>query len=142
MHIKIFYKDSDQTRISYNPKGDWIDLYSAQDIELFPNDFALIDLGIIVELPEGHEAHIAPRGSTFKNWGTIQTNHIGIVDESYCGPDDWWKYPVLATRHTIIAKGDKICQFRIVKKMERIPIIEVDEVVGESRGGFGSTGTK
>lgn len=141
--IKVFYKSADQTRLSYNPKGDWVDLYSAEDVVLAAGSFKLIDLGVVIQLPYNHEAHIVPRGSTFKTWGILQTNSMGIVDESYCGPDDWWKFPAYATKDTEIRKGDKICQFRAVEKMRRWQMTEIiDAPKGESRGGFGSSGTK
>ena len=103
-------------------------------------DFRLIPLGVAIQLPAGYEAHIVPRSSTFKNYGIIQTNSIGIIDESYCGDNDQWMMPVYATRETCINLNDRICQFRIVEKMPEINIIQTDILEGENRGGFGSTG--
>lgn len=139
--VKIKYHDKDIERIEKIPQGDWIDLRAAEDVELMFMDSALISLGISMKLPNGYEAYIAPRSSTFKKWGIIQTNSIGIVDESYCGTNDVWKMPVVALRDTKINKGDRICQFRIVKKMNPIDFIEVDKMEDEDRGGFGSTGS-
>lgn len=121
--------------------SDWIDLRAAEEVKMSPNQFKLIPLGVSMKLPEGYEAHIVPRSSTFKAWGIIQTNHMGVIDESYCGDDDQWMMPVLATRAVIIHKNDRICQFRIVKKQPKILFQEVDTLGEESRGGFGSTGT-
>ena len=121
--------------------SDWIDLRAAEEVKMSPNQFKLIPLGVSMKLPEGYEAHIVPRSSTFKNWGIIQTNHMGVIDESYCGDDDQWMMPVLATKAVIIHKNDRICQFRIVKKQPKILFQEVDTLGEESRGGFGSTGT-
>lgn len=121
--------------------SDWIDLRAAEEVKLSPNQFKLIPLGVSMKLPEGYEAHIVPRSSTFKTWGIIQTNHMGVIDESYCGDDDQWMMPVLASRAVIIHKNDRICQFRIVKKQPKILFQEVDSLGEESRGGFGSTGT-
>lgn len=121
--------------------SDWIDLRAAEEVKMSPNQFKLIPLGVSMKLPEGYEAHIVPRSSTFKTWGIIQTNHMGVIDESYCGDDDQWMMPVLATRAVIIHKNDRICQFRIVKKQPKILFQEVDTLGEESRGGFGSTGT-
>lgn len=121
--------------------SDWIDLRAAEEVKMSPNQFKLIPLGVSMKLPEGYEAHIVPRSSTFKTWGIIQTNHMGVIDESYCGDDDQWMMPVLATRAVIIHKNDRICQFRIVKKQPKIVFQEVDSLGEESRGGFGSTGT-
>lgn len=139
--ILIHYKYEDQPRITYHEKGDWIDLYAVEDVYFKEGDFKLIDLGVIIKLPSGYEAHIAPRSSTFKTWGILQTNSVGVVDESYCGPEDWWRFPALAMKETVVRKGDKICQFRIMRKMDKPNIIEVDSAVDRvSRGGFGSTG--
>lgn len=121
--------------------SDWIDLRAAEEVKMSPNQFKLIPLGVSMKLPEGYEAHIVPRSSTFKTWGIIQTNHMGVIDESYCGDDDQWMMPVLATRAVIIHKNDRICQFRIVKKQPKILFQKVDSLGKESRGGFGSTGT-
>lgn len=121
--------------------SDWIDLRAAEEVKMSPNQFKLIPLGVSMKLPEGYEAHIVPRSSTFKTWGIIQTNHMGVIDESYCGDDDQWMMPVLATRAVILHRNDRICQFRIVKKQPKILFQEVDTLGEESRGGFGSTGT-
>ncbi len=121
-------------------KSDWIDLRSAEEVSLKKGDFKLISLGVAMKLPDGYEAHIVPRSSTFKNFGIIQTNHHGIVDNSYCGDNDEWKMPVYAVRDTMIHVNDRICQFRIMKKQPSIIFCETDHLGGEDRGGFGSTG--
>lgn len=120
--------------------GDWIDLRSAEDIEMKAGDFHLISLGVSMQLPEGYEAHIVPRSSTYKHWGIIQANHMGVIDNSYCGDNDIWKFPAIAIRDTQIYKNDRICQFRIVKKQPEFEFEEVDYLENNDRGGFGSTG--
>lgn len=122
-------------------KGDWIDLRAAEDVELAAGESRCISLGVSMKLPEGYEALVIPRSSTFKHWGIIQTNHIGLIDNSYCGNDDVWMFPALATRDVLIEKNSRICQFRIQKKMDDMNFIPVDEMEDENRGGFGSTGT-
>ena len=121
-------------------KSDWIDLKAAQDYELKQFEHALINLGFALQLPNGYEAHIVPRSSTFKNFGILQTNSMGIIDNSYCGDEDYWKLPVIAMRDTVIKKGDRICQFRIMEKMSNIEVEIVKSLGNENRGGFGSTG--
>lgn len=138
--IKIKYH-ADIEPLVQKEGSDWIDLRAAEEVKLSPNQFKLIPLGVSMKLPEGYEAHIVPRSSTFKTWGIIQTNHMGVIDESYCGDDDQWMMPVLATKAVIIHRNDRICQFRIVKKQPKILFQEVDTLGEESRGGFGSTGT-
>lgn len=140
MEIKVRYHTEDIEKITPSSKGDWIDLRSAEDVDLWAGDFKIIPLGVSMKLPDGYEAHIVPRSSTFKNWGILQTNGMGIIDNSYSGDNDIWGIPVYATRNTSIKKGDRICQFRIVEKMQKPAIIEVDHLDGEDRGGFGSTG--
>lgn len=140
--------------------GDWIDLRAAENVFINEGEFALIPLGISMKLPEGYEAHIAPRSSTFKNYGIIQTNGIGVIDNSYSGTNDIWKMPVYCLKSntdtfygnefvyeyeikgTHIRKGDRICQFRIVKKQPDIEFEEVMFLDETDRGGFGSTGVK
>ena len=131
---------TDITPIEVNPKGDWVDLRAAEDVEMKAGEFRLISLGVSMKLPEGYEAHILPRSSTFKNWGIIQANHMGVVDNSYCGNNDIWKYPAIALRDTVIHKNDRICQFRIEEKQPKLRFMEVSQLSGEDRGGFGSSG--
>lgn len=140
--IKVQYLNENVTRLAKIEKGDWIDMYASADYEMKAGDFKLIHLGVAMQLPEGYEAHLVPRGSTFKKWGILQTNSIGIIDNSYCGPNDWWMMPAYAVRDTVIKAGDKICQFRIVKQQEAIDFVEGSLADNSDRGGFGSTGTK
>ena len=139
MKIKVKYH-TDILPIEMNEKGDWVDLRAAQDMKLRAGNIYYIPLGISVELPEGYEAHVAPRSSTFKNWGIIQTNSVGVIDNSYCGDNDIWMMPVDATRLAKIKKNDRICQFRIVEKQPHLEFETVDHLGNEDRGGFGSTG--
>lgn len=138
--IKYFPSYGNLDLIGKIDKGDWIDLKSTEYIELKKGDFALIPLGVAMQLPYGYEAHLAPRSSTFKNYGLIQTNSVGIIDRSYCGDNDEWKMPVYATRDTKIFAGDKICQFRIVKNQPNISFKIVNVLGNKDRNGFGSTG--
>ena len=121
-------------------KGDWIDLRVAEDVELKAGEFKLISLGVSMKLPEGYEAVIIPRSSTFKHWGILQTNHFGLIDNSYCGDNDVWMFPALATRDVLIEKNSRICQFRVQKKMDNIVFNTVDKLGDVDRGGFGSSG--
>jgi len=121
-------------------KGDWIDLRVAEDVELAAGESKCISLGVSMKLPAGYEAVIIPRSSTFKHWGIIQTNHFGLIDNSYCGDDDVWMFPALATRDVLIEKNSRICQFRIQKKMDKINFVPVEALGNENRGGFGSSG--
>lgn len=138
--IKIKYHNKKIDKIKKFANGDWIDLRAAETVELKAGEYKVISLGISIELPMGYEAHIVPRSSTFKNWGIIQSNQMGIIDNSYSGDDDIWGMPVLATRDTVIHKNDRICQFRIVEKQPEIIFEEVEKLDGQNRGGFGSTG--
>lgn len=140
MVIRIKYFDSEITPIEKIAKGDWIDLRAAEDVEMKAGDFRLIRLGVGMILPEGFEAHVAPRSSTFKNFGIIQTNSPGIIDNSYCGEEDEWRMPAYALRDTFIRKNERICQFRIVEKQPELSFETVEQLRDKSRGGFGSTG--
>lgn len=122
--------------------GDWVDLRAARNMELRAGDYKAIPLGVAMELPKGYEAIVAPRSSTFKNYGIMPANGIGIIDESYRGDDDQWYFPVFATRDTFIRKGDRICQFRIVKHQPAIGFRMVTRLKGKNRGGIGSTGRR
>lgn len=141
--IRIKYFTDKIERLTYiGGKSDWIDLRAAEDVVLKAGEFKLIPLGVAMELPKGYEAHIVPRSSTYKNFGIIQTNHMGVVDESYCGDNDQWFFPVYALRDTEIHVNDRICQFRIMEHQPAICFEEVQSLGHEDRGGHGSTGRK
>ncbi|MBB2182085.1 dUTP diphosphatase [Lachnospiraceae bacterium MD1] len=141
--IKIKYLNDQLERLEYiENKSDWIDLRAAETVTMKAGEFKLIPLGVAMQLPKGYEAHIVPRSSTFKNFGILQTNSTGIVDESYCGDNDQWYFPALAMRDTQINLNDRICQFRIVEHQPTIKFHEVDTLGNEDRGGIGSTGVQ
>ncbi len=141
MRIRIKYFTEEIERLTYiDGKSDWIDLRAAKEVALKAGEFALIPLGVAMELPEGYEAHIVPRSSTFKNFGIIQTNHMGVIDETYCGDNDQWFFPAYALRDTVIHVNDRICQFRIMEHQPAVVFEEAAALGNEDRGGHGSTG--
>lgn len=161
INIKIKYFEG-ATKLKKISVGDWIDVYSNEDVEINVGEMKTVRLGFAMELPEGYEAILAPRSSTFKKWGVIETNGIGIIDNSYNGDGDEWMMPLFCLKgtlpdiltiddeeiqttymtHTKISKGDKIGQFRIQKIQPKINFIEVESLGNKDRGGFGSTGSK
>ena len=141
MKIKIKYFSDEIEKLKFiEGKSDWIDLRAAERVELKNGEYKLIRLGVGMELPKGYEALVVPRSSTFKNFGVLQTNSMGVVDESYCGDNDEWKFPALAMRDTVIDVNDRICQFRIIKHQDALTFEEVKKLNEVDRGGFGSTG--
>lgn len=139
--INIKYLTDIIDKLTYiDGKSDWIDLRAAETVDMEPMEFKLIPLGIAMQLPAGYEAHVIPRSSTFKNFGIIQANSMGLIDESYCGDNDQWYFPAISLRKTTIRTNDRICQFRIMKHQPQIEFREVDNLNNESRGGIGSTG--
>ncbi len=139
--LKIKYHTDNMQKLDYIAgKSDWIDLRSAEDVTLKQGEFYLISLGVSIQLPQGYEAVIVPRSSTFHNFGIIQTNHMGVIDETYCGDNDVWRMPALAVRDTQIRVNDRICQFRIQKHQPQILFEEVQQLGNPDRGGIGSTG--
>ena len=156
--IPIRYLDGAKELV-INPKGNCIDVYAYEDMFIPYMGYAMINLGFAMQLPEGKIAKLYPRSSTFKTWGLIQTNHTGIIDESYCGNDDIWHLPVQCTMPkqvenvkinghkvtvagTWVKKDDKIAQFEIVDAMEMPTFKKVEDLGNYNRGGFGSTGEK
>lgn len=142
LNIDIVYHNPNMPKLEKVDNGDWIDLRASVGGVFKKGDFALIDLGVSMRLPEGYEAHIAPRSSTFKHWGIFQTNSVGVIDNSFSGTNDVWKMPCFFTRDTVIEPNDRICQFRIIKKMEPVSFTEVVKLDNTDRGGFGSSGRK
>ena len=170
MKIKIKYFDNAK-ELNIIEKGNWCDLYANKDMFIPEGEKMMIPLGVAMQLPEGYEAHVVPRSSTFKTWGIIQTNHMGVIDNSYCGDNDQWHFPaycligkdvkeeievitreidteVFYEQHKVrvngtwVHKGDKICQFRIMEIQPEIKFEKVEHLEGKDRGGFGSTGSK
>lgn len=137
--IKIKYLRDIQKIERFNV-GDWIDLRCAEDVEMKAGEFRMIPLGVAMELPHGFEALVAPRSSTFKKYGLLLANSIGIIDESYKGDNDEWNFLAYATKDIKVHKNERICQFRIIEHQPLIHLCEVDSLGNEDRGGFGSTG--
>lgn len=154
MKLRIKYL-KEANKLEKITKGNWIDVYAYEDIFVPEGGRAMVNLGFALELPKGWEGHLAPRSSTFKTWGIIQTNSVGVVDDTYIGNNDIWHMPVYClqgkdilndlykeVRGTWIKKGDKIGQFRIMEVMPSIEFEEVESFDNEDRGGFGTTGIK
>ena len=120
--------------------GDWIDLRCAEEVTMKAGEYRLIPLGVAMELPHGYEALVAPRSSTFKKYGILLANSIGIIDESYNGDNDEWNFIAYATKDTKVHKNERICQFRIIQHQPLIHLEEVDCLGNPDRGGIGSTG--
>lgn len=145
--IMVKYHNPDLTRITAYDKGDWIDLRSVEEVHMKAGEFRLISLGVSIKIPEMFEMWLAPRSSTFKKYGIIQPNSIGIIDNSYCGNNDIIKMPVYAVRDTVIPFNERIAQFRFIPRMKYtvkafrfgIKFKEVDDLGTEDRGGFGSS---
>lgn len=137
--IKVRYH-ADIYPLEKTEAGDWIDLRVAEDVEMKAGEYKLIPLGVSMQLPPGYEALVIPRSSTFKHWGILQTNSCGLIDNSYCGDDDIWYFPALATRDVLIEKNSRICQFRIQKKMKNVNFETVNTLNNMNRGGLGHSG--
>lgn len=143
INIKVKFRNKICQEFEYiDGKSDWIDLRAAQTVRFKPLEFKLIDLGFAMQLPSGYEAYVVPRSSTYKNFGIIQANSVGIIDNSYCGNDDYWMFPAIALKPTVVNEGDRICQFRISRKMDKVSFEKVNFLSNINRGGFGSTGIK
>lgn len=141
--IKVKYFSDDLPELCYvEGKSDWIDLCLAEEVKLQAGEYRLLPLGVAIALPEGYEAHLVPRSSTFQRYGILQANSMGIVDCSYRGDNDQWRMPAYATRDVTIEKHTRICQFRIVRNQPRLIFTRVEHLEGPDRGGFGSTGRK
>jgi dUTP pyrophosphatase len=139
VNIKIKYL-RDIEKLEILSCGDWIDLRAAEDVELYAGEYKMIPLGVAMELPLGYEALVAPRSSTFKKYGVLMANSIGIIDESYNGDNDEWHFPAYATRNTVIKKNERICQFRLIEHQPGVVFLEVNKLGNDDRGGIGSTG--
>lgn len=135
-----YYTDAIEELRYVDGKSDWVDLHAAEEVTLRAGEFRLIPLGVAIALPEGYEAHLVPRSSTFKNYGILQTNSMGVVDYTYRGDGDQWFMPAYATRDVTIEQNARICQFRIVEHQPQLQFVRVAHLAETDRGGFGSTG--
>lgn len=151
--IKVLYKEGNPYRMEVIAKGDWIDVYLPERATFLQGEYKLLELKFAAKLPAGYEAHVLPRSSTFGKHGIILGNSMGIIDNTYCGNDDTWKFPAYATRGTYIEAGTRIGQFRIQLSQKAtiwqrvrdlfcngVELVEVDELSDKARGGIGSTG--
>ena len=139
MEIKIKYLE-DILPIEIKDGSDWIDLRCAVRTELKAGEYKQIPLGVAIELPDGYEAHVVPRSSTFKKYGVLLANGVGIIDCSYCGDNDQWHFLAYPTRDAVIEKNERICQFRIIKNQPEFDLVTVDVLGNPDRNGIGSTG--
>ena len=135
--VKIKYFDKSLPELECH--GDWIDLYNKEEVSLKISEHKLIDLNVAIKLPKEYEAHILPRSSTFKNYGLLVANSMGMVDNAYCGDNDEWKLSVIGTKEVTIPKGSRIAQFRIIPS-QNVKLKTVENLGGIDRGGFGSSG--
>ena len=140
--IPIKVHDAELPVPEHKSWGDWVDLRAAETVEMKQGEFRIISLGVSMRLPNGYEANVVPRSSTFKNFGVVMANSFGVIDNNYCGNDDVWGFPAIAMRDTVINKGDRIAQFRIVQRQPKLVFAKVDDLNSKNRGGFGSTGIK
>lgn len=122
--------------------GDWIDLKAGKTVRIKKGQYKNIPLGVAMKLPKGYEAHVLPRSSTFRRYNILMTNSMGIIDNAYCGRNDEWCFPAYAVEDTVITRGDKIAQFRIVRNQQEIKFVEVEDLTDSDRHGFGSSGVR
>lgn len=121
-------------------KGGCIDLYNYNELTLKQGEMGFINFGISMEFPDGYDALIFPRSSTFKKWGILLTNSVGYIDNSYRGNEDIWMACVYATKDITIPAGTRCFQFRLIKEQPKLVLTPVKDLKGETRGAFGSTG--
>ncbi len=142
LNINVKYLDPEMPKIKIIDKGDWIDLVNVEDVRIYQHEHAYIKLGVIIQLPEGYEALLLPRSSTFKKYGILVANSMGVIDNSYRGPKDEWMLSAFNPNNSevTIPKYTRIAQFRVIENQPKITITEIDEITDDSRGGFGSTG--
>lgn len=122
--------------------GDIINVGSKEIFQYFKGDILLLGLGIAMDIPEGYEALVVPRSSTFKHWGFIQTNGVGVIDNSFAGDNDEWGMMVLALKNGCIERHSRVCQFRVIENQPTLNLHEVPTLNNKSRGGFGTSGRK
>lgn len=143
MQIQIRYFNDKIKPLCYvEDKSDWIDLRCAETVEMKRGEYRKIPLGVAMRLPAGYEALVAPRSSTFEKFGILQANSVGVIDESYCGPNDQWQFPAYAVRDTIIHAGERVCQFRVIEHQPHLEFLPRESWDAPDRGGFCTTGTQ
>lgn len=116
------------------------DLSSSIDSLLKAGEFAVIPTGLIIEVPPGYEAQVRPRSGLAASNGIGVLNTPGTIDSDYRGEIKIVLFN-FSDKDFNIRKGDRIAQL-VISKIERVKIIEVENISGSERGtqGFGSTG--
>ena len=143
MKVKIKRIDKSLPLPTYQTAGSvGFDIYSREDMEIQPREIGLIPGNIIVETPPGYMLLVALRSSTPRKKGLIKPHGIGVIDNDYCGEGDEIKVQVYNnTDHPVkVEKGERIAQ-GIFVKIDKFDWEEAD-MMGKTRGGFGSTGNK
>lgn len=140
--MKVRIKNSTGKVLEYKTPGACaFDFEALEKVVFDPGEWKLVDTGTIIATPEGYCLVVAPRSSIFKNYGLMQVNSIGIVDQDYCGNTDTVKFPYMNMRKepVVIEKGERIGQGMFIK-IEKPDFELVENMGGSDRGGFGTTG--
>ena len=125
----------------YAKPGDaGMDLCSVASYLINPHERVLVATGWAVEVPLGYEMQIRPRSGLALKEGITVLNTPGTIDSGYRN-----EIGVILQNHSNkpyqVNEGDRIAQ-AVIKKVETVQILEVDELSSSERGkgGFGSTG--
>jgi len=141
LKLKVKRIRKDVTLPEYKTEGaSGFDLSSSINFLLKAGEFAVIPTGLIIEVPPGYEAQVRSRSGLAANNGIGVLNSPGTIDSDYRGEIKIVLFN-FSDRDFNIRKGDRIAQM-VVSKIERVKIIQVEDISGSERGtqGFGSTG--
>lgn len=113
MNIKV---EIEKTRDGFGLEahGNWCDIIMPEQTILKKDKYVEIPLGFKTNIPDGYEGHLLPRSSSFRKYGIICANQMGIVDSDY--NNEWFAF-VLPTKDAVIPKGSRVFQFTICKTM-------------------------
>lgn len=143
--MKVRIKTIDWEPLFYETEGAvGFDFKCTEDYTFEPGEFKLVETGTVVEIPEWYMLQLAPRSSTFKKHGLIQTNSVWIIDCDYCGEEDTIKFPYMNVTKEVqkLEKGTRMGQWVFVK-IGKAEFEVVEQMWNDkNRWGFGTTGIK
>lgn len=129
---------------TYSQSGDaGMDLYSTENIRIYPSNRRLVGTGISLAIPLGYAGFIHPRSGLAHKHGISVVNAPGTIDAGYRGEIKVNLVNLDLVDHFDIERGDRIAQI-VFQPVIEVSLIEVDALPSSQRGvnGHGSTGIK
>lgn len=122
------------------PGAGAFDIWTIDETVVSARGDTRLRTGLVFCIPEDHVLFVFTRSSTFRKFGVVLANGVGIIDSDYCGPEDELYISVLnpGAADVRIPAGARLAQGVILPR-PKVTFVEA-VAAGPNRGGFGSTG--